>query len=249
MKRLAVTVLVLAAATPAAADVRIPRLTGPVVDDVGLLNASSRQLMDASLRRYQQQTSTQFQVLILNTLGGVPIEEYSIRVVEQWMLGTADKDNGVLLLLAMQDHKWRIEVGGGLEGELTDVQASRIGRGILTPHFKRGEYALGIAITLQAVASALGGELSFEGLATTRAPPRRRRFGLGSVVFLFIFLMLVFGGRGRGRGRVLLGGLLLGSMLGGGFRGGGRARGWGGGGGSWGGGGGGFSGGGASGGW
>lgn len=227
--------------------VDMPRLSGPVVDLAGLLDQGTRVKMEAALRRYRQASGNQLQTLIVPALEGVPIEEYSIRVVEKWKLGVEGKDNGVLLLIAVEDHKWRIEVGGGLEGELTDVQAFRIGRNELAPRFREGRHAEGVANTLQAIAHALGGELDF-GAIVTPSRGRRSTRGWGSIVLFFFALLFMFGGRGRGRG--LFAGLLLGSMLGGGL--GGRG-GWSGGGGSigggWSGGGGGFSGGGASGGW
>ena len=139
-------------------------------------------------------------MLIVPSLRGIPIEEYSIRVVEDWKLGTAEADDGVLLLVAVEDRAWRIEVGGGLEGRLTDLQASRIGRGILAPTFREGAYAQGIAATLQAIAGALGGELSFEGVQFTQAPARgKRRVGVGGIIFMMILLMLLLGGRGGPR--------------------------------------------------
>jgi uncharacterized protein len=223
----------------------VPRLSGPVVDEVGLLDPAARRSIAEALAAYQRRSGNQLQVLIIDTLGDEPIEAYSMRVAEAWKLGSAERDNGVLLLIARADRRWRIEVGGGLEGELTDALASRMGRNILSPSFRDGRFAEGIAGTLQAVAAALGDELQFTGVQ--RAEPQRRRSsgrGIGLLLSVLVLFMLL-GGRGGG----LFSGLLLGSLLGSGF--GGRHRGsWGGGSrGSWGGGGGGFSGGGASGGW
>jgi uncharacterized protein len=220
------------------ASVTVPPLTGPVVDQAGLLSPVQAEQISAGLRDYQRRTENQLQVLIVSSLPeDMPVEEYSIRVVEEWKLGTAEKDNGVLLLVSVQDRKWRIEVGGGLEGELTDVAASRIGRQTLVPALRRGDYAGGIAHTLQAIAGALGGAISFEGMPVRTAPTRERPINF--LPLLFIALFLLIGGRRRRGG--FLAGMLLGSAFG---RGGG-----GGGGGGWSGGGGGFSGGGAGGDW
>ncbi len=226
-------------------DLSIPPLTGPVVDRAGLLGQRDAALIAGGLRDYRQRTGNQLQVLIIPSLPeGMPVEDYSIRVVEQWKLGSAEKDNGVLLLVSVQDRKWRIEVGGGLEGDLTDVAASRIGRGILVPALQRGDYASGIAGTLQAIAQQLGGDLSFQGLPMARRS--RRGNPLGALpVLIFVILMMILG---RRRGFGFLGWMLLGSAMGRGSR-GSWGGGGGGGGGSWGGGGGGFSGGGAGGGW
>jgi uncharacterized protein len=218
----------------------IPQLTGPVVDQAGLLSTQDRQTIADGLHRYQQQTGNQLQVLIVRSLPeGVPIEEFTIRVAEEWKLGTAEKDNGVLLAISVADRKWRIEVGGGLEGELTDVESSRIGRELLVPAMRRGEYAGAVAGTLQRIAGEIGGSIDFGRPIAVRTPQRRP---VGGVLPLIIFaLIILFLGRRRGGG--FLAGMVLGNMLGGGYRGGG------GGGGGWSGGGGGFSGGGAGGDW
>lgn len=226
--------------------VNVPSLSAPVVDEVGLLDAGARNSISQTLSAYQAKSGNQLQVLIIDTLDGEPIEDFSIRVAEKWKLGSAERDNGVLLLIVNSDRRWRIEVGGGLEGELPDALASRMGRNILAPAFRKGRHAEGIAGTLQAVAAALGDELQFSGVRAAQ-PRRSKRTGRGVGFFLIVLIaMIVFGGRGRGGG--LLTGLFLGSLLGRGFR-GGRGGGFGSGGGGWGGGGGGFSGGGASGGW
>ena len=217
--------------------VPVPPLTGPVVDQAGLLSVQDRQRISTGLRDYQQRTTNQLQVLIVPSLPeDMPIEEYSIRVVEQWKLGTAEKDNGVLLLISVQDRKWRIEVGNGIEGELPDVAASRIGHETLVPAFKRGDYAGGIAASLERIANALGGTISFQGMPR-REPPNRP---INFMPLLLIAFLILFAGRRRRGG--FLAGMILGNMMGG--RGGSS-----GGGGGWSGGGGGFSGGGAGGSW
>ncbi|MEZ4273240.1 MAG: TPM domain-containing protein [Myxococcota bacterium] len=229
----------------AVAALAIPSLTGPVIDEAGLLPATTRQQLSSALHTFHSQTGHQLQVLIIPSLQGEVIEDYSIRVVEKWQLGSAEKDDGVLLLIAVQDRKWRIEVGGGLEGDLTDAQATRIGQDILTPAFRQKAYAQGIASTLAAIAESLGGtlELSGTGIQPTEPPPKSR--SIGSLIMMLIFLMFFLGGR-RGGGSMLpamvLGGMLGGSHRGSGF-GGGSSRG------GWSGGGGGFSGGGSSGSW
>ena len=224
----------------------IPKLSGPVVDVAGLLEPSSQNLLAASLQRYRQQHGTQIQVLIVESLDGASIEGYSIRVTEKWKLGDKDKNNGVLLLIAAQDRQWRIEVGADLEGSLTDLAASRIGREILVPAFKRGHYGQGIQQALQAIAQKIGPELTLAGpLRGTHRRGKRGSSG-GSIIFLIIMLFFLFTGRGGG----FFSGFLLANLLGSSFsRGSGGYSSGGFGGGGWSGGGGSFSGGGASGGW
>ena len=226
----------------ATTDLAIPQLTGPVVDRAGLLSATEAETIAAGLRDYQAGTGNQLQVLIVPALPeGMPAEEYAIRVVEDWKLGTAEKDNGVLLLISVTDRKWRIEVGGGLEGDLADVEASRIGREVLVPALQRGDYARGVAATLQRIAGELGGTISFEGMPVRQVPVKQRPINFLPLILIAFFILMA----GRRRRGGLLAGMILGHTLGrGGWGGGG-----GGGGGGWSGGGGGFSGGGAGGDW
>ena len=242
MNRLVLVVLASSLLAPnlAAKERAVPSLSGPVVDSVGLLSKGDAEAIGGSLLQYFRSSGNQLQVLIIDALGGEPIERYSMRVVESWKLGSDERDNGVLLLVATEDRKWRIEVGGGLEGELTDLSAYRIGSANLAPHFAQGNYAKGIFATLSAIAEELGGQLG-QVQVQSRRPDKRRP---SAFFFILVLAFLIFF-----RGGGFFGGMLLGSALGGRWSGGGwSSRGFGGGGG-WSGGGGGFSGGGASGNW
>ena len=226
----------------------VPKLTGPVVDLAGVLSRSEQEQISASLLKFQRKYGPQLQVLLVSTLEDETIESYSIKVVDAWKLGVKDKDNGVLLLVATQDRKVRIEVGRGLEGDLPDALAGRIIRAGILPFFKQGQTGAGVLVGLSLIAESVGGKL--EDIPTPRMHRVRRGGGmnLGFLLFLSFFLigpMLSGRGRRRGVGSALLGGLLLGSVM----RGGRGGFGGGGFGGGFGGGGGGFSGGGASGGW
>jgi len=185
-------------------------------------------------------------LLIVPSLEGEPLEDYSMRVAEAWKLGRKGVDNGLLLFIAAQDRRARLEVGYGLEGRITDLESSRIIRGVLAPAFRAGDYAGGIERAFDALEKLAGGE-AVE--LPQESPAGDRGISFGTWIFmLFIVLFLL---RGRGGG---LGGFILGSMIGRGWssRGGGRFGGGGfggGGGGGFGGGGGSFGGGGASGGW
>ncbi|HEX9241921.1 MAG TPA: TPM domain-containing protein, partial [Anaeromyxobacter sp.] len=108
----------------AAAAVPVPRLTGPVVDEARVLDASAqRRLADLarSARVREGGEGVQLQYLLVPSLEGEPIEEFSIRVAEAWRVGSRGKDNGLLVVVALQDRAFRIEVGGGLEGEIPDA--------------------------------------------------------------------------------------------------------------------------------
>jgi uncharacterized protein len=241
---LATAVLILSAfVSPgaAAADKPVPFLSGRVVDEAGMIPEDARQRIDQKLAAFEQSTGAQVAVLTVDSLDGEPIEDYSMRVVETWKLGKKGKDNGVLLLVAQQDRKMRIEVGYGLEGELTDLESGRIIDNVIRPDFQKGDFGPGIEHGVDAILNALGGgEVPAE-------PPTRSAKGEGSdglifVIFAVIFLIFLLRSRG---GR--WGGPWGGGFWGGGGFGGGRFSG--GGGGGFSGGGGSFGGGGASGSW
>jgi uncharacterized protein len=242
----------LALASVAGAEPAIPPLTGPVVDTAGLLSAGDERRLSElarSARARENGEGVQLQYLVVPSLEGDPIEDYSIRVAEKWRIGTKGKDNGLLVTVAVQDRAWRIEVGGGLEGEIPDALARRIGDQILVPAFRAGRYADGLydagaqLLTLAGVAPEdVQAHARSQRRGVTRLPS-----GAGVIIAINVILWIVsnvFRGFGPRRRRSMWWG--GGPWIGGGGIGGGFG---GGGGGGWSGGGGGFSGGGASGRW
>lgn len=124
--------------------VEVPHLQAELMDLSGTLSESEQKVLKAKLYALEQSKAGQFAVLIIPSTGSESIEQYSIRVVEQWQLGQKGLDNGVLLIIAKNDRAVRIEVGRGLEGSLPDVIASRIIREVIAPQFKNGNYYGGI---------------------------------------------------------------------------------------------------------
>ncbi len=253
--RLAAAALALAAALPAAAERLVPPLTGPVVDQAGMLDARwERQLSDLcrAARAREGGTGVQLQYLLVPSLEGEAIESFSMRVAEAWKLGTRGKDNGVLVVVARDDRRVRIEVGGGVEGGLTDAQSGRIIRNTIAPAFREGRYGEGLYEAGRQILAALGSLP--EGVEAPR--PRGQPVGLPFPLGL-LFGLLLAGGAPLVFGLIIVAIVLRalfgrrrgfwGGPWGGGFGGGGWGGG--GGGGGWSGGGGGFSGGGASGSW
>lgn len=234
--------VVLAAAIPAA-QAAVPKNDGWVTDLAGFLTPRQEQSLEMLMESYRQGSGNEITLLTVPNLGGESLEQLSLEVARQWGLGQKDKNNGALLLIARDDRKIRIEVGRGLEGNVTDSISGRIIRDVIAPEFKQGRYYEGIRAGIEALHAAAGGD--YGKIPQGRS---RSRGGLGLIPLLFIIFILSRLFRG-GRGGGLFGALLLGSMLGGGRH--GRSSGWGGGGGGFGGfgGGGGFSGGGASGSW
>jgi uncharacterized protein len=187
----------------------VPPLQGSVNDLAGVLSPDERGALEQRLAGYERQTGHQLAVLIVPSLEGDSIDDFAVRVFESWQLGKKGRDDGILLLVAVQDRKMRIEVGYGLEGDLPDARASRIIREVVAPAFQQGNLALGISRGVAAIAAATGGE--GQALPERRPAPR----GVSPYFLLLIVLVLFFGG-GRG-----MGGFIIGSALGGGFGGGG----------------------------
>ena len=231
----------------------VPPLRQRVTDLTGTLTAREIEELELTLSNFEAQTSNQLAVLVIASLEDQAIEDYAIRVVDAWKLGKADKDNGILLLIALNDRQMRIEVGYGLEGALTDMLSSQIIRYEIAPEFRRGDYSAGIKRGVTAIMRATQNE--YQGNPQERSSYAKKggRHLIGTLVFFLIVLMLIGGGRGKkgGGGGNLLTALLLANLFrgsGGGWRSGGFGGGFGGFGG-FSGGGGGFGGGGASGGW
>lgn len=224
----------------------VPPLKNRVTDLSGVLSSSEQLKLEEKLFQFESQTSNQIAVLIIPSLEGDALEDYSIRVTDAWKLGDKGKDNGILLLVVINDRKMRIEVGYGLEGALTDLISSSIIRNEIAPEFRNGNYFVGIDAGITSIMKATQGEYQGDPNKYRRSEREPGNLLFGLIFFLF-FLPLFFGMGKRGR-RGLLWALLFSNM----FRGGGGNGGGGFGGGGFGGfsgGGGGFGGGGSSGGW
>ena len=225
----------------AVATFEVPALQGPVMDQVGVMEPQKRQELSRILIDFNNRGKAQIQILIVPSLQGETIEQASIKIVDQWKLGDAKLDNGLLFLVAFEDRRMRIEVGQGLEGAIPDVLAKRIIADVVTPYFKARRYSDGIEAGLVQLMALVDQE--FVESRQIEAPAARG--GKASIFVIFVLLMIIgfFGRFGGGGGRGLRRGRDIGYWGGGG-------GGWSSGGGSsWGGGGGGFSGGGSSGGW
>lgn len=168
-----VFVVVLVIALPASA-LDVPPLKSRVNDLADLIQPSTEQQLETALAQLEKSDSTQVVILTIPSLQGEVLEEFSIRVVEQWQIGQKEVDNGVLLLVAKNDRKIRIEVGYGLEGKLTDLTAGRIIRNIMVPQFKMGQFDQGIINGVSAIVAVVRGEF------TAPVSPHRKR-GRGSL--------------------------------------------------------------------
>lgn len=141
-----------------AADVPVPALTGRVVDLTGALSTPDRQAIEAKLAAFEQKKGSQVAVLVMPSLGGETIEDFATRVTDRWKLGRAGVDDGVLLLVAMQERRMRIQVGTGVEGALTDALSKRIIAEQMTPLFRAGDFPGGINAGVDGILAAVSGE-------------------------------------------------------------------------------------------
>lgn len=179
--------LFLLATTTLAWGREVPAFQGYVNDYANLISPAAEQELTALLTAFEQSDSTQVAILTVDSLEGEDIEGFSIRVVDQWKVGQKGKDNGVLLLVAKEERKIRIEVGRGLEGVLTDLLSGRIIDQAIAPAFRAGQIDQGFVNGTKAIIAATRGE--FKG-----DPNARRRTGDKAppiVSYLFVALLLV----------------------------------------------------------
>jgi uncharacterized protein len=242
---------------PAAAEPNFPELTGRVVDDAGLLNYPEEVALTADLKALEDKSSDQVVVVTLPSLQGYTIEDFGYQLGRHWGIGTKRFDNGVILLVAPNERKVRIEVGRGLEGTLTDALSKIIIENAVLPRFREGDFAGGIKDGIRDIILVLTGDAA-EVEQRAKARPDADEVVVNWLVVIFWTLIILWiawtiwrstrqaaraGGR-RYRGPVFLPGPSWnGGSSGGGWSGGGN------GGGGFSGGGGSFGGGGASGGW
>jgi len=149
----------------AAAEVAIPRLEARVTDRTGTLDAGNRQRLEILLEGIERDRGAQVAVLLLPTTQPETIEQFGIRLAEAWKIGHKGADNGVIVIVAKNDRKMRIEVGYGLEGAIPDAVAKRIIAERMAPRFKQGDFAGGLIDAAEAIEQAIAGP------AAGSAPP------------------------------------------------------------------------------
>jgi uncharacterized protein len=233
-----------------------PKLTGRVTDQAGLLSASEKADIESELAAIEQTSTDQIAIVTVNSLDGYSIEDYGIGLARQWGIGQKGKDNGILLIVAPNDHKVRIEVGRRLEPFMTDTMSALIIHNAILPKFRRGDYAGGIKDGVRDIKTVLLGDP--EEVKRRAAGGRTPHDDPTAMMHLLVFFLIValimwinyrnaramgpgMPGNPRRRGGIIFipGGS---GSWGGGWSGGGGGGGWSGGGGD-------FGGGGASGSW
>ncbi|MBP6421840.1 conserved membrane hypothetical protein [Candidatus Propionivibrio aalborgensis] len=185
----------------------IPALSSRVTDLTATLSADQRSRLEEKLAAFERQKGAQVAVLIVPTVKPETIPEYALRVVESWKLGRKGVDDGVLLLIAKEDRKLRIEVGYGLEGALNDATAKRIISETISPRFKQGDFYGGIESGLETMLKVIGGESLPE--PEQQRDAKNSDDGLDTLLLVGFVLVFVVGGIVRAIfGRFLAAGII-----------------------------------------
>ncbi len=229
----------IAAGAAAAYAADFPKPAGWVSDYAGAMDEASRGKTEAVIRELEQKTSAEIAVVTIRKLEGGTVESYAAGLLSAWGVGKKGKDNGVLILAAIEDRRMRIEAGYGLEGILTDGKTGAILDRYVVPQFKAGNYGEGLFQGTLAVASVIAKDAGVEITGGLSVEPERPRPSplkttvriLFLIILFFIFirnpflLLLLLGGGGRGGGGGGFGGG-FGGFGGGSSGGGGASRGW-----------------------
>jgi uncharacterized protein len=187
LQTIAAALLVLCLGAVSASALDFPPLTGRVVDQAGILNADIRGDLADKSKDLEEKSGIQLVVATVTSLQGSDIETYANELFRTWKLGQAQKNNGVLLLVAPNERKVRIEVGYGLEGTLTDAVASVIISSAIVPRFKSGDFPGGIERGVGDILDVLGGD------TTDWQPQTVVRDNEASVLWALIPIILSFG--------------------------------------------------------
>jgi uncharacterized protein len=210
LSRAAAGVLLLFAALLVRADVAVPPLTSRVTDLTGTLSGEAVNRMESKLAAFETTKGSQIAVLIVPTTQPEEIEQYGIRVADQWQLGRKGIEDGIILLVAKNDRRVRLEVGRGLEGAVPDAIANRIITDTITPHFKLGDYDGGVEAGVDQLVSVVNGEPLPE-------PDKRweRHSGWGDLLPLLLVVVFVASGVLRSLFGRVVGSLATGGLAGG----------------------------------
>lgn len=190
----------------------VPRPVGHVTDLAGMLTRQEISSLENKLKNYENTSSNEVAILIIESLEGEILESYSIKVAQKWGIGQKDKNNGVLLLISKNDRKMRLEIGYGLEGVLTDAMSGRIIDGTITPRFKDGDFYGGISDGVEMIIKVCEGEFTAEDLAN-----ETKFMVVFFISIVIVFLISLIGAFNSGAGAITGGflgivpGLILGS--------------------------------------
>lgn len=208
MRRWITGLLLILLPLAAPAEVEVPPLSARITDLAGVLHPEQKTALEARLATFEQEKGSQIAVLIVPTTQPETIEQYSIRVAESWKLGRKGVDDGLLILLAMDDRTMRIEVGYGLEGVIPDAIAKRVIAEIMTPYFRQGDFYGGINAAVEQLISLIAGEPLPEPAKATKSTP------VEGILPLLLFGAIAVGGILRAIFGRFFGGVIGGGVVG-----------------------------------
>ncbi len=195
---------------------KFPSPTGFVNDFAGVMKPETKQQLEGILADLKQKTGVEVTVVTVKDMGGLDVSTFAVDLMKTWGIGSKEKNEGALLLMALKERKVRIEVGYGLEPLLTDARSGMIRDQYILPYLKNNDFDTGLSQGALAIAALVSKEKGVEpGGAAPAPPPRETRRRDGGMPFIQLiifaaFILLLLGRRGG-----CLTGLLLGSMLGG----------------------------------
>jgi uncharacterized protein len=177
--------------TPAYAQ-EVPVNDGFVTDEAGLLSQEEEESLELTLTTYQRETSNEIAVLIMKSLSGADISEFAVEVGRKWAVGTAENDNGILILVGYDSRDVNISTGYGLEGAVPDIVAAGIIREDIAPKFRDGEYYAGLNAAVDSLKKHIGGEYTAERYETSGGGEGIIAWGFFLVFILFDFFAALF---------------------------------------------------------
>lgn len=197
-KFISLVILLIAVSAPLklAAEEKIPAPVGWVNDFVGIIDDGHKKKIEAIIEETERATSAEIAVAVFDSIAPYDEASYARLVFDSWKIGKKGKDNGVLILIALAEHRWRIEVGYGLEGILPDGLCGQIGRSKMVPLFKQDKYAEGIYEGVATIAAVIAKEYKTDlstiaGVDTTLSPEKNRDIDFVATIFLTIFLLVL----------------------------------------------------------
>jgi uncharacterized protein len=205
MHRFAICLVCILLQCAGASALDVPQLKQRVTDLAGVLTADQVSVLDSKLSELESTDSTQVAVLIIPSLEGESLEDYSMRVAEAWKLGQKARDNGALLFISMKDRAIRIEVGYGLEANLTDARTSQIIRNDMFPQFRAGDFYGGVDAGLTGIIRTVRG--TYQAAPQSERQRVRKSGGIFNLLIVMLFpLLWILSATGKWGGAVIGGG-------------------------------------------
>lgn len=176
-----------------AANIKVPALTSPVMDLGGFLTTEEERALSRYAYEIYANNGPQITILTVPDLQGYEIEDFSIAVAEKWQLGTKEKDNGLLVILSKAERRVRIEVGNGIEGEITDYDTAKFTRDLFPRYFKEGQFYEAFRLFMDFVADRFNIKNPEQEQRIVKRAPKRSHVPNGEYIILGIIAILVLG--------------------------------------------------------